>query len=190
MSTLRDSYSPGTPNNYADIYGANWRATNFTAGSSYSMTAAGLWLYKVGSPAGTVTVHLRATDVTGKPTGSDLASGTIAVSSIATTPGDIYEVTFGTPYDVSSGTKYAIVVNWDGSDVVTILFRYDSPVSGPPRIDSADSGSTWGTPSTTVGVYFSTWGNDLTTTSTTTSITTTTSTSSSTTTTSTSSSTT
>ena len=64
----KDTCTYAEEDTFNDIYGANWVAQTFTAGSSYSMTGVILKLKKTvfGSP-GTVTISLRATEAAFTP---------------------------------------------------------------------------------------------------------------------------
>lgn len=122
-----------------------WKCQTFTAGQNYDIANVKLKLYRAGTP-GTITVSIKAVDgETGKPTGGDLASGTINGNELTTdTSGEWAEITFGSPYSLMSGTQYAIVVR---SAAGSWYWRmdYTSPsYAGGQAGQSNDSGSTWG----------------------------------------------
>lgn len=93
-------------------------AQSFT-GNGGNITSVKVYLRKYGSPTGTVTVsiyaHTGTYGTSSKPTGGALVSQTMAASSL-TTSYALYEFTFATPYTTTYGTKYCVVVNWDGDD--------------------------------------------------------------------------
>ena len=83
----------------------------------------------------------------GDPTGADLASGT--------TDGDTLseygswterEITFGSPIELTSGVKYAIVVRAPlvvGGAELYWSHRVDNPTANGDSYDSSDSGGSW-----------------------------------------------
>ena len=150
--TLYERYNTGH-DNYDYIYGAKWRAQTFTVGNTganenHNITSVKLLLYRVESP-GTVTVGIRAVDDDGKPTGSDLTSGTTNGNTLPTgSPYEWREITL-TSYTLQASTKYAIVFrvpNGDSSN--SCVWRRDasSPTyTGGSKCYSLNSGSTWTT---------------------------------------------
>jgi hypothetical protein len=98
-----------------------WLAQTFTAESNHPIAAVKLPLYR--SPhdeEGEVIVSIMATDSNGKPSGPDLASGSINGNIM---PADYsvawYEIQLSPVITVTNGTRYAIVVrsaelNWMG----------------------------------------------------------------------------
>ena len=60
----------------ASIWGDIWDAQTFTPSVAHTVTSVKLRLYRIGNGPGNITVGIRATDVDGLPTGSDLCSGT------------------------------------------------------------------------------------------------------------------
>jgi len=158
---LYESYNTGDDSNN-NMYGSNWYAQTFTPSVAHKIASVKLKLYRSGSP-GTVTVSIRATDGNGHPTGSDLCSSTINGDTLTTSSsGAWYEITLGSGYDLSAGTKYAIVVrspngNWSNR----LYWRRDrsSPTyAGGCRESSTNNGSTWSS-STTRDMMFEEWGN-------------------------------
>jgi hypothetical protein len=106
--------------------GVRWIGHTFTAGKTGLLTRVELYLFLedagVGNPP-TATVEIYPTDAgSGMPTGSALASASLSVSSLSPT---WYGFAFTTPPQVTTGTKYAIVVtgspdgyaSWYYSDV-------------------------------------------------------------------------
>ena len=128
---------------------ATWLGQTFTPSVAHTILKVGLKLAKWGLP-GIVTVSIRATDGDGKPTGSDLCSGTIngdtLVDEGGTEVAQWYEITLGSGYALSAGVKYAIVIRAvDASGGASVSWRYgtSSGYAGGQRTISADSGATW-----------------------------------------------
>lgn len=90
-------------------------AQSFTAGKT-SIT--GVKLYKLansGTNAGDVIVSLQA-DVSGSPSGSNLATVTIPAATYNALPVGEFTATFGSPYTGGIGTVYWIVISQSTSD--------------------------------------------------------------------------
>jgi len=99
----------------AMIHTTRWVAQTFTAESAHSVTSIRLPLRREGDP-GMVTVSIRGTDESGHPYGTDLASETIAGSTLPAFLGPWPEIFFTTPCDLTEGQKYAIVVSAPSGD--------------------------------------------------------------------------
>jgi hypothetical protein len=146
MSTLYEYYNTGA-DSALSIYAANWGAQTFTPAIAHKITSVKLLLYRTGSP-GIITVSIRATDGSGHPTGEDLCSGTTNGDTLPTgSPYEWREITLGDGYDLSAGTKYAIVARMSGGDTDNrFLWRRDisgSAYAGGNLEYSTNSGSTW-----------------------------------------------
>ena len=129
------------------IYGTLWMGQTFTVGYSganvdHQITSVKLLLYRLGTP-GTITVSIRATGVDGKPTGPDLTSGTMDGNTLT----DSYEwrEIILTPYNVSTNTKYAIILRGgSGNNRIMVLTEVNHPsYDGGNCMFSGDSGNTW-----------------------------------------------
>ena len=146
---LVDFFNTGD-DSQGDFQSSEWMAQTFQASENYDIASVKLQFFRTGSP-GTLTVSIRATSG-GLPTGSDLASGTFDTSSITTSsPGDWYEISFGTPYSLSSGTTYAIVCRVpSGNGSNYLLWRTDTAAgyANGQRCGSSDSGANWSAVST------------------------------------------
>jgi len=144
MSTLYDYCNTGA-NSQDHFYGIYWSAQTFTASQeSYTLTSVKLLLFRVGSP-GTITVHLRNVS-DNVPTGDDLVTGTIDGNTLTTDPnGAWYEITFSSPYTLTIGTKYAIVVDAAGGTATNRGDWRKGPGGylGGSNCYSSDSGSSW-----------------------------------------------
>lgn len=135
----------------------------FRSGSGFTMTSVQLKLYRVGN-CGTVTVALFATTGTpAYPTGSALASSTIAQANISTnTAGTWNSVSLA--YTIAANTSYAFVVSCTGGNSSNAVFwRCDatSPTYTNGMAGRSTSSSTWsaGSMDTTKDNMFRTYGN-------------------------------
>lgn len=88
-------------------------AQSFTATASGQLNRVSAYLGKTGSPTADITLRITA-DNSGKPATSDLASATIARTSVGTTPSWI-DVSFSSPASLTSGTKYWIVLDYSAN---------------------------------------------------------------------------
>lgn len=108
MSTLRQNYTTGDDAS-AMIYGLTWEAQTFTVVDAHAIDQVDLYLEHTGSATGVLTVAIYATS-NSLPTGNALVSTTKNEADIAAGPGWI-TFTFSTPYNLATGTEYAIVVH-------------------------------------------------------------------------------
>lgn len=161
MATLRDYYNTGD-DNYQTIWSTVWVAQTFTTSESYNISSVKLKLFRLNNP-GTITVSIKATSG-GLPSGGDLAVGTTDGSTLTTSVvGEWREITFGSPYTLSSGVKYAIVVRSGASAPNYFYWKYDvsSPTyTGGSYIFSSNSGSSWAA-NTAIDFMFETWGDPI-----------------------------
>jgi hypothetical protein len=135
----------------------HWISQTFQASQSYDISSVKLRLsdfYSDAEGIGTITVSIRAVSA-GKPTGADLASGTYDGDTLGASQTTI-EFTFGTPYSLSSGTSYAIVVRRAISGRLTYGASGGNRYANGARVESHDSGASWFTPSATVDLWFET----------------------------------
>lgn len=145
--TLYENYNTGD-NGFAGIFSTVWGAQTFTAESDHSVTSVKLKLYRHGFP-GTITVSITATDGSGHPTGSDLTSGTTDGNTLTTNfhNANWREITL-TSYNLTSGTKYAIVVRAPGGDGSNYVGWREDTVGAYADGNyerSSDSGNAWST---------------------------------------------
>ena len=161
MATLYEYYITGDSYNFQptnSIYGAQ----TFTPSVSHTILSVKLLLAAPVNNAYTTTVNIYATDANGKPTGSSLASGTLASSTIS--PLAWYEVSLGAGAALTSGVKYAIVVRISTSNNY-LNWRVDhigATYAGGRFWMSGDSGATWiglNDPED-VDAMFEDWGSD------------------------------
>lgn len=165
MSTRYEYFISDAPwwdlSGYA-VYDTNWSTQTFTPLISHAITLVKLKLARFGSP-GTATASIQATDSDGKPTGSDLCSGTTNGNTLSTIGS--YEwrtITFSSGYALSANAKYAIVLRISGGGISNqIAWRYDSSgdYSRGQRVHSTDGGSSWGL--TSHDFEFEEWGTSV-----------------------------
>lgn len=146
MATLYEYYITGDDIGWT-FHTTAWFAQTFTPSEAHKITSVKLKLYKNGSP-GTITVSIKATDGSGKPTGGDLCSGTTNGNTLPTgSPYEWREITLGAGYDLSADTKYAIVaraLEGDGSNYAGWRFDNSDPTyAGGNFASSNDSGVSW-----------------------------------------------
>lgn len=123
---------------------ANWVAQTFTIGTvgaaeTHILTSIKAYLYRNGLP-GVLTVHIRNTDGTGAPTGSDLAAGTYDGDTL---PLAIDWVEIPTPHVLLySGMKYALVIS-TAANFIYWGYGTLNPYAGGDMYYSINSGATW-----------------------------------------------
>jgi hypothetical protein len=151
---LKDNYS-GTATPYFALTinaASDWAFQSFTTTIGYTLSRIDFWIAKnVGGSIGTLTVELYASDGGGEPTGVLLATGTIANAVVGDTSSYAWvPCTLSSPYDLSSSTKYCIIlrgVSLSGANY--IIWSYDddgfgvSDFAGGDQGWSINSGSTW-----------------------------------------------
>lgn len=146
--TVKYQYYDSGDDNDIECWDVNyWIAQTFTPSTSHKITKVKLLLYRVGDP-GTLTVAIRATS-SGKPTGSDLCSGTTDGDTLPIgSPYAWREIEFSSSYNLVASTQYAIVVRGaSGVDVNNcVSWRVDSTsatYTGGNSLISTDGGSNW-----------------------------------------------
>jgi hypothetical protein len=97
----------------SDNTGYVYFASDFVAGSSYSLDKISLKLSKSGSPTANLTVHIYS-ESSSKPNASLGESGAIASSTLTTSAAD-YEFTFASAISITSGTHYWVVLMLNGN---------------------------------------------------------------------------
>jgi len=146
--TLYEYYDTGEDGE-TSFGGAVWRGQTFTIGTvgtneAHNITSVKLKLYKRGTGSD-VTAHIRAT-ASGLPTGADLATSTVRDgTAFLTTPGQLEELVFPTPFTAQPSVKYAVILS--AVTTASIGHRWDatSPsYTGGSLVNSSDSGGTWG----------------------------------------------
>lgn len=161
MAIKYDYYNGGILEASATIYVDKWIAQTFTTSATYKVFSVKLCLAKNGTPEGTFTVSIKGTTA-GKPSGVDLCSYSVTVSSIGLTTSAVwYEFYFTTQITLTIGQIYAIVVrdsSGSTSNCPKIYATNSGTYSGGGYVASTDGGGTWGTVSTTTDNGFEVWG--------------------------------
>jgi len=138
-------------------YGAYYKAFTFTVGhtgsnTSHDITSLKMLVHKAGSP-GIITFELKDVDSNNKPTGSVLTSGTTDGDTLTTnTDGEWRKITL-TPYILSAGTRYAIVIYSASSGFVLCGNSTPSNYTEGELWYSTDSGSTWGLSVSSLAIF-------------------------------------
>lgn len=124
-------------------YGDNWKAQTFKPSIGHDIERIDLYLGKYNNPSGVVTVGIRAT-ADGKPTGSDLTSGTIDCADII---GPSWYVIPITSYSLTANVTYAIVVRGPGDSTNYIYWQVQQSdvYANGSEFHSGDGGSSWAT---------------------------------------------
>ena len=151
MGTL-DQAQTTTTQTAMSVGGSSWVAQTFTAGITGSLDQVDLFLFRVASP-GDLTLQIQGTSG-GVPSGSVLASTTVAEASVTQATGGSnprfswISAPLSPSAQVTAGQRYAIVlsapaaagINFYGWGVGDFL----SPYSGGNVVLSITSGSMWG----------------------------------------------
>ncbi|MFC1925980.1 DUF2341 domain-containing protein [Chloroflexota bacterium] len=127
------------------VYGNNWLAQTFQAGSTTTVPKVALWVSVAGGPKNPLNVELWTVDGGGLP--NTLISGATASRPAGdfTTTGAEYEFTFATAPSVTQGTDYAIVAYQTGTKSgkrYDIFYDSENYGSGS-RCTSSDGVPTW-----------------------------------------------
>jgi len=163
--TLKDYYTSGIDaQNPVYWYGTTyaWLAQTFTPSENYYITDVKLLLYRSAGLPGNVTLSIRATDGTGKPTEADLCSATINGDDITTDSAGLeYTFSFSSSVSLISGIKYAIVLKHPEIEVTYVRWKLDiagANYAGGSYYRSLNAGTTWESDAD-VDFYFETYGN-------------------------------
>jgi hypothetical protein len=144
-SSLRESYTKS--NDQDNLGGTTWKGQTFTPAVTHTITKVRLPLLRQGSPTGNVTVSIRLTNSSGLPTGGNLASGSIACSTLTTSwsPAAWYDINLGTGYQLTAGTKYALIMSAPSAASSGIYYWVNTAgaYSKGTTIYSFNSGSSW-----------------------------------------------
>lgn len=148
---LWDGETQSSSNTTSDALSAStaWRCQTYTPNTNEdNISTITLNLTKSGSPTGNATVRIRATSG-GLPTGSDLATATLAYSSISS--GDnVFTISGGV--SVTPGTVYAIILDpgagVSGGNTIAWNYQNTNVYASGQRCTSSDSGSNWTADST------------------------------------------
>ena len=127
----------------SSFYAQFWRGQSFTPTTTHTITCVELEMIKVGSPPGDLTVIIKATSA-GVPSGAIMATGTLAASTWATTPGSVEAITLDNTAELTASTMYALYFYLGGGDGSNKLqYLYGSSFAGGTTVSSDNSGSTW-----------------------------------------------
>ena len=148
--TLKDCAKYGNTG-LRQVYGVKWATATFVAYATYLATSVALYFNAaVGSP-GTLTYSIRATDVNHKPTGPDLAVGSVNANGWG---GGYLFATLAAPFQIVLNTEYAIVGRMPSGNGSNYCYVRNQGTTGGETTndvcygsDSGDSGVTWETPS-------------------------------------------
>lgn len=131
-----ENYVVGADSSFGGI--TYWRCQTFTTQVAHRIIKVRLLM----AGTGTCTASIRATDVDGKPTGSDLLVKELVIT-VGETPAWV-DFRFATSYQLAAATKYAVVWRVSYGDCV---WRGDwsspSYAGGSYGDDNADGGATW-----------------------------------------------
>ncbi len=140
--SLFEYYNTGD-NDVNSVVDPKWEAQTFTPQISHIIKKVKIKIYRLGLP-GIVSVGIRATDGEGKPTGADLASGTIDGNTFTTDSSGVwYDIDLGSGTILYSGVKYAIVLGNSASGWARWRVAVPSSYEGGTSLTSLDSGNTW-----------------------------------------------
>jgi len=152
MSKIFEYHNSGDDAVSTGVYSDHWRAQTFTVGTVglndiHNVVSIGLKALRVGLP-GDMTVSIRTVDGTGKPSGTDLCSGTKNCDSITTNnAGEWVYVPLTSGSRLAKDTKYAIVVRMlSGTPFSYLRLRrrnIATGYTGGESLSSADAGVTW-----------------------------------------------
>ncbi len=142
------------------VTGNTWVVETFTPQEAHKIMSVFIYAYRSSGSGGILTARIRAVNpVDHKPTGGDLATGTIDSSLMtASAPGQWYEITLSSSLELSQGVEYALIlshaegagtVNWRGYNGNI----YPRGVLGY----SLNAGSTW-TMNSSYDKCFEEWG--------------------------------
>jgi len=127
--------------------GADKLAQSFQVTGAQTLKTINLWLKKVGSPTGTLTLRIE-TDNSGEPSGTLVdanATATVAESSLSTSYGDI-TFTFTNSFSISGSTTYWIVLSTDRAVSETNYVQWGADGSSPSYADGEmmnETSSSW-----------------------------------------------
>lgn len=140
---LWTAITQNTSNSTVAVYGVIWEGQTITIPSGVTrIDQIDLHLSLTGSPTGSYTVFLRATDGSGNPTGADLATASLATSAMAAGLNRFS----GFNLSVTPGAKYHVGLRNPSADVANHYAwscQNTDVYSGGSRFDSADSGGAW-----------------------------------------------
>jgi hypothetical protein len=161
MAILKDQHNPSTSEiaNTAGIAPAGYfgyidqrLAQTFVAGSTYTLHSVALRLFLYSSlPNRTFTCEIQGVDGSNKPDGVAIATASIDISAVpkinwiaahrGANPWS--NITFDTPVELTSGTRYAIVCYTDNDNLASIYWTGQTSADSGHFHRSSDAGSNW-----------------------------------------------
>lgn len=149
MPTLYQNFTTGDDTR-ATVFGATWRSQAFTPSITHLITSVKLKMLRVDSP-GDITVSIRTTDGSSKPTGSDIdgVTGTTSGNNLTTAAGGEWrEITLSAGITLNLGSQYAIIVRAIGASgfpdqYVGWRANSNGGYGGGSTFNSTNSGSSW-----------------------------------------------
>ncbi len=135
---------------------AEWSGQLFLAATDLIVTSIRLKLGRDSSgDVDNIIVSIQGIDGSEKPDGTDLGSGTIAMSTLDVATESIESITMDTPFAINAGTKYNIVVKKDANSGGRLGV---DTAGGYTNIlwDTSDSGATWADGGESA--WFEVWG--------------------------------
>jgi len=162
MATKFEYYDTGADNELP-IDDTRWYGQTFTPSTAHTITSVKVSIHKAGSPTGNINCSIKATDADGLPTGDDLATSSVDVSTLGTSSSWI-EFDLGSGAELSANTTYALLL-WSNDFADPNEVHWDRDATSPTytggnQVASTDDGATW-TANTTDDCYFEEWGNPL-----------------------------
>ncbi len=156
--TTTVSNRPGSANDYTLKNSTDALMQQITPTTSINAHQLGLYLKKTGTPADNLVLGIYATDApTGNPTGSALATSTIAASG-ATGSYVEYLATLSAEINLARGTVYALRLNrsgaTDASNYLSVEVDQALAYAGGVLKVSTDSGTNWAARSPAADLYF------------------------------------
>ena len=144
------TYLYDTGDNGDNSFYSNYKmGQTFSSSTPFTITSASALLYRTGGYTGTITAEIYST--TGSPaypTGSALTSGTTNGGTLPTASPYEWRSISLTPYALSAGTTYALVLSASGgSSGTSPRWRYDgtSPTYSNGMYGRSSSGGSWST---------------------------------------------
>lgn len=158
MATKYEYYEPSI-NSIQGFFGTAVRCQTFTPSVAHTITSVFLKLNRTTGTANTLNISIRATSE-GQPTGSDLATASIASSSVSGYMNS-YELVLNIGVALSVSVQYAIYMSQtgDASNYLEVgILNGEASYTGGQWGESSNGGSTWSMKSGD-DAWFQEWGN-------------------------------
>ncbi|MFA5051399.1 MAG: hypothetical protein WC499_04810, partial [Patescibacteria group bacterium] len=154
-------WNTGGDSDSAPTYYANMTAMQFTVGAtSHTVTSIRIPLKKTGTTPGTARLSLYHADGAFKPTGNEIAYGTLDANYVSSAAYAWYSFTLNAETDIQAGQMYSLVLKLQGDSANYITWQVDSGggIANAVYSYSVDSGITW-TVDAPKDALFEVWGN-------------------------------